>query len=73
MKYNVEIPEVHKALVEVELLLGATREEIVAKAKQVLEENGSDILEYSETLMDDEYIWTITELDDKGCAQRYIE
>lgn len=62
VKYNIEIPEVHKALVKVELPEGATRNQIINAAQELFEENGSDDLEYSHTLEHDE--WTVR--DEKG-------
>lgn len=73
MRYSIEIPEVHKAIIDVNMPSGSTKEEIIEKAREVFEENGSDVLEYSRTLADDEYTWTITEVDDKGRIKRFIE
>lgn len=56
MKYFVEIPEVHKALVKIELPEGATRDQIIEAAQNKFEESGSDDLEYSYTLEHDD--WT---------------
>ena len=57
MKIAVEIPEVHKTLVEIEVPDGATKEEILKAAQSKFEAGGSNDLEYSHTLDDDE--WTI--------------
>jgi len=56
MKYYVEIPEVHKALVEVDLPEGATRDQIIEAAQNLFEDIGSDNLEYSHTLEHEERV-----------------
>jgi len=56
MNYVIEIPEVHKAIIEVEAPEGLSRQEILALAKKKFEENGSDILEYSRTLEEEEWV-----------------
>lgn len=57
MKYYIEISEVHKALVEIEAPEGISLDQLIDLASSEFEENGSDILEYSHTLEDDE--WTV--------------
>jgi hypothetical protein len=64
MKYTVEIPEIHKAIVDVELPEGSSREEILAAAKKVYEEEGTDILEYSDIIHDEDKWTTRTEKGD---------
>ncbi len=56
MKYYIEIPEVHKALVEVDVPDGSTREQILEIAQDKFMESGSDNLEYSHTLEDYEWV-----------------
>jgi len=56
MKYYIEIPEVHKAMVKVEAPAGISRENLLLLAQTEFDENGSDILEYSHTLEQDK--WT---------------
>ena len=60
MKFTVEIPEVHKAIVEVEVADGTklTRAEMIEKATAQFEADGSEILEYSHTI-DDHDQWTV--------------
>lgn len=58
MKVTVEIAEVHKVIVEVEVPDTATREEIcIAARREFLDENGEIALEYSHTL--DPVFWTV--------------
>lgn len=61
MKYYVEIPEIHKALVEIEAPEGISRDDLLDLASNKFEEEGSDVLEYSRTLEIDE--WTIRDED----------
>lgn len=55
MKYFVEIPEVYKALVEIESLKTLDRDTILRLAEDKFDEEGSDTLEYSYTLDLDEW------------------
>lgn len=49
-KYTIEIPEIHKAIVEIDAPEGISREDLIALAKKKYEEEGSDVLEYSDML-----------------------
>ena len=56
MKYYIEIPEVHKALVKIELPEKATRDQIIEEAQNIFEDSGSIDLEYSHTLENDKWV-----------------
>lgn len=57
MKYYIEIPEVYKALVKVELPEGTMRDKVIEAAQKIFEKMGSNDLEYSHTLEQEE--WTV--------------
>jgi len=63
MKYYVEIPEVHKALVEIEVSEPISRDKLLELAQKEFEDIGSDHLEYSHTLEQEHWV-TRTETGD---------
>lgn len=57
MKFCIEIPEVHKVLVEVDAPKGTPREQLVKLANKKFEEGDTGDMDYSHTLDEDE--WTV--------------